>query len=245
MIRSGVGSESHRLARTRDCGPVCRHLVDRNGVGPALSSTVSQAIRHLRRSGRRSTADSGFAERIGATVSRRSDWCRGAAAAVDRTADRSARRAPRGGRTCRVGTPVARPRRAPGGRHRVDRCGSPPRSRLAMAASCRCSCTPMRWRGSVEVAIDLRHQLGAYLDMVTMLLAGNTGYGSPRASGPSRRRVAVSVKTPAADARGGHNRPEPRASTRTRRRGLRNRRTRAGSRNCHPLGERGVPRRVA
>ncbi len=29
---------------------------------------------------------------------------------------------------------------------------------------------------SNEVAIDLRHQLGAYLDMVTMLLAGNTGY---------------------------------------------------------------------
>jgi Flp pilus assembly protein TadB len=29
---------------------------------------------------------------------------------------------------------------------------------------------------SAEVAIDLRHQLGAYLDMVTMLLAGNTGY---------------------------------------------------------------------
>ncbi len=29
---------------------------------------------------------------------------------------------------------------------------------------------------SAEVAIDLRHQLGAYLDMVTMLLAGNSGY---------------------------------------------------------------------
>ena len=29
---------------------------------------------------------------------------------------------------------------------------------------------------SGEVAVDLRHQLGAYLDMVTMLLAGNTGY---------------------------------------------------------------------
>ena len=29
---------------------------------------------------------------------------------------------------------------------------------------------------STEVAVDLRHQLGAYLDMVTMLLAGNTGY---------------------------------------------------------------------
>ena len=29
---------------------------------------------------------------------------------------------------------------------------------------------------SDEVALDLRHQLGAYLDMVTMLLAGNTGY---------------------------------------------------------------------
>lgn len=29
---------------------------------------------------------------------------------------------------------------------------------------------------SADVAIDLRHQLGAYLDMVTMLLAGNTGY---------------------------------------------------------------------
>jgi hypothetical protein len=29
---------------------------------------------------------------------------------------------------------------------------------------------------SAEVAIDLRYQLGAYLDMVTMLLAGNTGY---------------------------------------------------------------------
>ncbi len=29
---------------------------------------------------------------------------------------------------------------------------------------------------SAEVGIDLRHQLGAYLDMVAMLLAGNTGY---------------------------------------------------------------------
>ena len=29
---------------------------------------------------------------------------------------------------------------------------------------------------SAEVVIDLRHQLGAYLDMVTMLLAGNSGY---------------------------------------------------------------------
>lgn len=29
---------------------------------------------------------------------------------------------------------------------------------------------------SAEIKLDLRHQLGAYLDMVTMLLAGNTGY---------------------------------------------------------------------
>jgi len=29
---------------------------------------------------------------------------------------------------------------------------------------------------SAEVTVDLRHQLGAYLDMVTMLLAGNTGH---------------------------------------------------------------------
>ncbi len=29
---------------------------------------------------------------------------------------------------------------------------------------------------SDEIALDLRHQLGAYLDMVTMLLAGNSGY---------------------------------------------------------------------
>jgi tight adherence protein C len=29
---------------------------------------------------------------------------------------------------------------------------------------------------AADVTIDLRHQLGAYLDMVTMLLAGNTGY---------------------------------------------------------------------
>jgi hypothetical protein len=29
---------------------------------------------------------------------------------------------------------------------------------------------------SAAVAVDLRHQLGAYLDMVTMLLAGNSGY---------------------------------------------------------------------
>lgn len=29
---------------------------------------------------------------------------------------------------------------------------------------------------AAEVAVDLRHQLGAYLDMVTMLLAGNSGY---------------------------------------------------------------------
>ncbi len=37
---------------------------------------------------------------------------------------------------------------------------------------------------SAEVAVDLRHQLGAYLDMVTMLLAGNTGLRrSPRPGG--------------------------------------------------------------
>ncbi|MGB0114343.1 MAG: hypothetical protein WBP59_14065 [Ilumatobacteraceae bacterium] len=29
---------------------------------------------------------------------------------------------------------------------------------------------------SADVTVDLRHQLGAYLDMVTMLLAGNSGY---------------------------------------------------------------------
>jgi len=29
---------------------------------------------------------------------------------------------------------------------------------------------------SAEIKIDLRYQLGAYLDMVTMLLAGNSGY---------------------------------------------------------------------
>ncbi len=29
---------------------------------------------------------------------------------------------------------------------------------------------------SAEVTVDLRHQLGAFLDMVTMLLAGNSGY---------------------------------------------------------------------
>ena len=29
---------------------------------------------------------------------------------------------------------------------------------------------------SAGITVDLRHQLGAYLDMVTMLLAGNTGY---------------------------------------------------------------------
>jgi hypothetical protein len=29
---------------------------------------------------------------------------------------------------------------------------------------------------SADVAVDLRHQLGAYLDVVTMLLAGNTGH---------------------------------------------------------------------
>jgi tight adherence protein C len=29
---------------------------------------------------------------------------------------------------------------------------------------------------SADVAVDLRHQLGAYLDMVSMLLAGNSGY---------------------------------------------------------------------
>ena len=40
---------------------------------------------------------------------------------------------------------------------------------------------PILWHSntmaaSAGVAVDLRHQLGAYLDMVTMLLAGNSGY---------------------------------------------------------------------
>ena len=44
----------------------------------------------------------------------------------------------------------------------------------AMAAPMLVHSTTMA--ASADVAVDLRHQLGAYLDMVAMLLAGNTGY---------------------------------------------------------------------
>ena len=48
--------------------------------------------------------------------------------------------------------------------------------RIAMGGRVSRRATKATMAASAEVAVDLRHQLGAYLDMVTMLLAGNTGY---------------------------------------------------------------------
>ena len=140
--------------------------------------TVSQAIRHLRRSGRRSTADSGFAERIGATVSRRSDWCRAwvqPLRLIGRPIDLHV-----GLLVVAALVGLALPSLVLGALQVAGIVSIgvwiPAAFALAMAALLPLLVHSDAMARSVEVAIDLRHQLGAYLDMVTMLLAGNTGY---------------------------------------------------------------------
>ncbi len=142
--------------------------------------TVSQAVQHLRRSGadQRTPADSGIVERVGATVRRRTDW-----------SDAWARPLRLLGRSVdvHVGLLVlaalvglALPTLVLGVLQvaGVVSIGVWIPAALALAAA---ALLPLvvhsdAMTRSAEVAIDLRHQLGAYLDMVTMLLAGNTGY---------------------------------------------------------------------
>ena len=142
--------------------------------------TVSQAVQHLRRSGadQRTPADSGIVERVGATVRRRTDW-----------SDAWARPLRLVGRSVdvHVGLLVlaalvglALPTLVLGVLQVTDVVSIgvwiPAALALAAAALLPLVVHSDTMTRSAEVAIDLRHQLGAYLDMVTMLLAGNTGY---------------------------------------------------------------------
>lgn len=140
--------------------------------------TVAQAVQHLRRSGRPPTADSGIAERIGAAVNRRGDWT-GAWVQPLRLI----------GRPVDVHVALLVLAALVGlvlpslilGALQVAGVMSigvwiPAALALAMAALLPLLVHSDAMARSADVAIDLRHQLGAYLDMVTMLLAGNTGY---------------------------------------------------------------------
>ncbi len=140
--------------------------------------TAAQAIQHLRRSGRPSTADTGITERIGAAVSRRGDWSEAwvqPLRLIGRPVD------------VHVGLLVLAalvglvlPSLVLGVLQvaGVVSIGVwiPAALALAMAALLPLLVHSDAMARSADVAIDLRHQLGAYLDMVTMLLAGNTGY---------------------------------------------------------------------
>ena len=142
--------------------------------------TVSQAVQHLRRSGanQRTTADSGIAERIGAAVGRRGDWTDAwvqPLRLIGRPVD------------VHVGLLVLAALAGlvlPSlilGALQVAGVVSigvwiPAALAIAMAALLPLLVHSDAMARSADVAIDLRHQLGAYLDMVTMLLAGNTGY---------------------------------------------------------------------
>ena len=240
MIRSGVDGESDRLARARERDLVRRRMVDRHGLGPASSDRVaggppSASLRsalHGRLGDRRAHRRSGG-------PARRLDRRVGAAAALDRTVGRRARRAARAGRARRVGAAVARPRRAPSDGRGVDRCVD--------------SCCARYRRGSLVpqlVHSDAMARGAPTLPSIYVISSARISTWSrccwpatpaTRARSNRRpavwRRIAVS-RTPAADARGGHDRPEPRARTRTRRGRLWHRRTRTGGRNGHALGER-------
>ncbi|HYN32666.1 MAG TPA: type II secretion system F family protein [Ilumatobacteraceae bacterium] len=140
--------------------------------------TVAQAVQHLRRSGRQPTTDTGIAERIGAVVNRRGDWT-GAWVQPLRLIGRPV--------DVHVGLLVLA---ALGGlvlpslvlgALQVTGVVSigvwiPAALAIAVAALLPLLVHSDAMARSAAVAIDLRHQLGAYLDMVTMLLAGNTGY---------------------------------------------------------------------
>jgi tight adherence protein C len=142
--------------------------------------TVSQAVRHLRRSGasRATAVDAGIVERVGAAVRPRSDWTDAWAQPlrlIGRPLDVHvgllvlaalaglvlpslvlATLQIVGAASIGVWIPVA--------------------LALATAALVALLVHSDAMTRSAAVAVDLRHQLGAYLDMVTMLLAGNTGY---------------------------------------------------------------------
>ena len=142
--------------------------------------TVSQAVQHLHRSGanQQTTANSGIAERIGASVGRRGDWTNTwvqPLRLIGRPVD------------VHVGLLVLAALAGlvlPSlilGALQVAGVVSigvwiPAALAIAMAALLPLLVHSDAMARSADVAIDLRHQLGAYLDMVTMLLAGNTGY---------------------------------------------------------------------
>ena len=140
--------------------------------------TVSQAVHHLHRSGRHSTAESGIAERIGAAVGRRGDWT-----------DTWVQPLRLIGRPVDVHVGLLVLAALAGlvlpslilGALQVTGVVSigvwiPAALAIAVAALVPLLVHSDAMARSADVAIDLRHQLGAYLDMVTMLLAGNTGY---------------------------------------------------------------------
>jgi hypothetical protein len=142
--------------------------------------TVSQAVQHLHRSGadQRTPVDSGIVGRVGATVRRRNDW------------------SDAWGQPLRlIGRPVdvhigflvlaalaglVLPSLMIGVLQVAGVLSIavwiPAALALASAALLPLLVHSDAMTRSTEVALDLRHQLGAYLDMVTMLLAGNTGY---------------------------------------------------------------------
>ena len=142
--------------------------------------TVSQAVRHLRRSGANqlTTVDPGIAARVGAAFRRDSRWT-----------DEWTRPLRLIGRPVdvHVGLLVLA---ALGGLvlpslilATLQVVGAvsigvwiPAALALATAAVAPLLVHSDAMARSAAVAVDLRHQLGAYLDMVTMLLAGNTGY---------------------------------------------------------------------
>ena len=154
-------------------------MVDRHGLGPAPSDRVAggPASASLRRQPA-STADSGIAERIGAAVGRRGDWT-----------DTWVQPLRLIGRPVDVHVGLLVLAALAGlvlpslilGALQVAGVVSigvwiPAALAIAVAALVPLLVHSDAMARSADVAIDLRHQLGAYLDMVTMLLAGNTGY---------------------------------------------------------------------
>jgi len=141
--------------------------------------TVSQALRHLRRSGvdRLTTVESGVAGRVGAAFGRRNDWTDAWAQQlrlIGRPVDAHVGLlvlAALGGlvlpslvlATLQVAGAVS------------ISVWAPVALAVATAALAPLLVHSDAMARSATVAGDLRHQLGAYLDVVTMLLAGNTG----------------------------------------------------------------------
>ena len=140
--------------------------------------SVSQAVQHLRRSGRPSTADTGIAERIGATVNQRGDWT-GAwvqpLRLIGRPVDMHVGLLVLTGLVGLVLPSLVLGTLQVAGLVSIG-VWIPAALAIASAALLPLLVHSDAMARSADVAIDLRHQLGAYLDMVTMLLAGNTGY---------------------------------------------------------------------